>query len=63
MRQSPTGRNILNPVERAYFHRMGGQGMKGLELNKPVHREPRARPESATGGFGITKHNKKGNHK
>lgn len=61
MRKSPTGGNILNTVERACFHRMGGQGMKGLKLNKPVHRELRARPGSATGGFGITKHSKKGN--
>ena len=58
MKKSPTGNNILNPIERAVFHRLGGRCVKGAIPNKPVHREPKAKPASATGGFKLTKTSK-----
>ena len=58
MRKSPTGNNMLNPIERAVFHRLGGKCMKGMAFNKPVHRELKAKPVSATGGFGAARKNK-----
>ena len=53
MKISPTGNNILNPVERSAFYHVGGRAMKGMKLNKAVHRELRAKPGSITGGFKL----------
>lgn len=48
--------NMSYPIYRQFKRKFGGVLVRGAIPNKPVHRVPRFKAASTTGGFKLTKH-------